>query len=424
MSDSDTHSDQWQERAKTYNDLQWVKDDRFLRTFLDAACLEETDAILDVGAGTGLVAKAVAPFVSDVAAIDNSPSMAGEGVQLMDARELLFNDACFDKVLARMVLHHITEGIDQALAECYRVLRPGGLIVIAEALPPPEEFREDRDTVRQWYGEVLALKEERLNLTEYGLGNLLAAAGFREIHIDYYTIEQLSVRNWLENGALSDAIRGQIWAAYTEAPEVVRRAYHLTMTEDDILINCRHCIITARRPGQLARPRPRKEQLDRCLPDLFKRGGTALYVGASMYRADYLTELHEAGYKVTVLDIWFANAWHLAADERVGHIIHGDVRNVGKMDLPHFDVVFWWHGPEHLPRKDTLRALIELEKLADLVVIGCPDGYYHLGPAYRNPHEQHLSAWAPGDFRKLGYQAESLGGEPGTETCHILAWRG
>jgi hypothetical protein len=164
--------------------------------------------------------------------------------------------------------------------------------------------------------------------------------------------------------------------------------------------------------------------MDRCLPDLFKTGGTALYVGASMYRADYLSELHEAGYKVTVLDIWWPNVWHLASDERVERVIHGDARNVGKIGLPRFDLAFWWHGPEHLKRTDSLRALAKLQKLADLVVIGCPDGNYPLGPAYGNPHEAHKSAWVAGDFERLGYQAESLGGEPGTETCHILAWKG
>jgi len=343
--------------------------------------------------------------------------------QDMDARAMSLENGRFDKVLARMVLHHITEGIDKALSECYRVLKPGGLIVVGEALPPPEEERKDRPLVRQWYERVLSLKEKRLNLTEYGIANLLAAAGFREIHIDYYTIEQLSVANWLDNGGLPDEVRGQIWTAYMEASEVIERAYHRTIMDDDILINCRHCIITARKPGTICRPDHRREQLDRCLPGLFKTGGAALYVGASMYRADYLTELHEAGHRMTVLDIWFANAWHLAADERAERVIHGDVRNVGKMGLPHFDVAFWWHGPEHLGQKDGLRALAELEKLADLVVIGCPDGHYHLGPAYGNPHEQHLSAWVPGDFKRLGYQAESLGGEPGTETCHILAWR-
>ena len=418
MSDSDT----WTERAKTYNELQWVRDDRFLQAFLDAAQLRADDAVLDVGAGTGLVAQAIAAL--DVTAIDNSPSMARGAVQLMDARELLFNDASFDTVLARMVLHHITEGIDKALSECYRVLKPGGLIVVGEALPPPEEERKDRPLVRQWYERVLSLKEDRLNLTEYGIANLLAAAGFREIRIDYYTIEQLSVKNWLENGALSSSVKEQLWRAYSlEAPNEVIRAYHLNHKNDDILINCRHAIITARRPGTICRADHRREQLDRCLPELFKTGGAALYVGASMYRADYLAELHEAGHRMTVLDIWFANAWHLAADERAERVIHGDVRNVGKMELPHFDVAFWWHGPEHLGQKDGLRALAELEKLADLVVIGCPDGHYHLGPAYGNPHEQHLSAWVPGDFKRLGYQAESLGGEPGTETCHILAWR-
>jgi hypothetical protein len=159
----------------------------------------------------------------------------------------------------------------------------------------------------------------------------------------------------------------------------------------------------------------------RCLPDLFEQEGTCLYVGASE-RADFLEELHRT-HKTTILEIWFPNCWRLASDSRADKVILGDVRNVGEMGLPRFDVAFWWHGPEHLKRTDTLKALIELEKLANLVVLACPHGDYPLGPAYGNPHEAHLSAWVPADFEKMGYQAESLGGEPGTETCHILAWK-
>lgn len=416
-----TDSDTWIERVKGYNDLQWVKDDGFLQAFLDASHLEGGDKVLDVGCGTGLLMKAI-PFC-DVTGIDNSPAMLQGIGQRMDARAMSFEDRSFDKVLARMVLHHITEGIDKALAECYRVLKPGGLMVVGEALPPVEEYRKDRDFIKRWYRRMFRLKEDRLIFSEYDIVNLLAAAGFREIRIDYYTIERLSVKNWIQNGGLPKDKALKLWRAYHKVPQKVAWAYHLAKVPGDVLINCRHAIVTARRPGQLPRPNPRREQLDKCLPDLFKYGGTALYIGASMYRADYLTELHETGYKVTVLDIWFPNTWHLAADKRAARVIHGDVRNVDKMGFVPFDVAFWWHGPEHLTWKDGLKALAQLEKLANLVVIGCPDGNYPLGPAYGNPHEQHLSAWVPGDFEKMGYKAESLGGEPGTETCHILAWK-
>jgi len=47
-----------------------------------------------------------------------------------DAREMPFSDEIYDVVLFVCTLEHIIEDRDKAIKECYRVLKPGGTLII------------------------------------------------------------------------------------------------------------------------------------------------------------------------------------------------------------------------------------------------------------------------------------------------------
>lgn len=91
--------------------------------------------VLDVGCGPGdLTERFVKEVGADVKAIDVSPRMVelsrarGIDAQVADAEQLPFADGEFDCVFAGWVLYHVPN-LDQAIAECARVLRPGGRLV-------------------------------------------------------------------------------------------------------------------------------------------------------------------------------------------------------------------------------------------------------------------------------------------------------
>jgi ubiquinone/menaquinone biosynthesis C-methylase UbiE len=115
---------------------------------LKLARLSASDRLLDVGAGTGLLAQAAAPHVARVIAIDASPVMCRRleqkfaDLQLTNARVLL-NDATklqlpestVDIVVSNYCLHHLRDSDKGlALAEIRRVLRPGGRLVFADMM--------------------------------------------------------------------------------------------------------------------------------------------------------------------------------------------------------------------------------------------------------------------------------------------------
>ena len=103
------------------------------------------DEALDIGCGTGLLAARLATRGFRVTGIDHSEAMlelararllggaldARVTLQTGDVRALPFDDETFDLVTCTGVLHHLP-AIDRALVEAHRVLRPKGVLCIAE----------------------------------------------------------------------------------------------------------------------------------------------------------------------------------------------------------------------------------------------------------------------------------------------------
>jgi SAM-dependent methyltransferase len=107
-----------------------------------------TDTVLEVAAGTALVARTLAPIVRHVVATDVTPEMLDLGrraardadlpnvaFQLADATALPFADDGFDRVACRLALHHVEEPAS-VLSEMVRVCRPGGTLTVIDMVAP------------------------------------------------------------------------------------------------------------------------------------------------------------------------------------------------------------------------------------------------------------------------------------------------
>jgi len=116
----------------------------YRRSALQRAGLKAGAQVLDVGIGTGLVAREALTLIGPgghLVGVDPSPGMMGEvalaEVELVRGRaeSLPRPDASSDFVSMGYALRHIAD-VHAAFAEFHRVLRPGGRLVVLEITKP------------------------------------------------------------------------------------------------------------------------------------------------------------------------------------------------------------------------------------------------------------------------------------------------
>jgi demethylmenaquinone methyltransferase/2-methoxy-6-polyprenyl-1,4-benzoquinol methylase len=95
-------------------------------------------ALLDVGGGTGRVSGQLCDQVDLSVVIDPSAQMLSQAAEKRcleraqaEAENLPFGDRCFECVILVDALHHV-ENQSKTLAELWRILKPGGRILIEE----------------------------------------------------------------------------------------------------------------------------------------------------------------------------------------------------------------------------------------------------------------------------------------------------
>ena len=133
-----------------------------LPVMLEQANLPTPGRVLDTGGGTGRVANAIREHAGEVIISDPSMGMLRQAdrsrlkLACSNSESLPFPNASFERVIMVDALHHVISQTETA-REMYRVLMPGGRIVIEE----PD--------IRSFYVKLIALAEKILFMRSHFL---------------------------------------------------------------------------------------------------------------------------------------------------------------------------------------------------------------------------------------------------------------
>ena len=163
----------------------------------------------------------------------------------------------------------------------------------------------------------------------------------------------------------------------------------------------------------------RIEHLLRTVPDVFTHK-TVLYVGASPFRNQLVSEFKEAGCTVDLVEVNKENLDLHVEKKTFDRYFLSDVRSFDPKDK--YDVVVFWHGIEHL-EKSELPALIEKMKeyTNKIILFGCPYGRYEQGVIYGNPYEHHVSHWNEMELVEVGLNVSSIG-KFNSRTANLISY--
>jgi ubiquinone/menaquinone biosynthesis C-methylase UbiE len=161
-----------------------------------SAALRAGERVLDVGCGTGVVARLAAEEVRDgsVAGLDINPAMlavareaSANGTQIdwyeASAEAMPLPDDAFDVVLCQMSLQFMDDRVG-ALREMRRVLAPGGRVVVNVPGPTPPLFASLADGLASHVDpEIAGFVHHVFSLDPEGLRALAGDAGFEQVQV-------------------------------------------------------------------------------------------------------------------------------------------------------------------------------------------------------------------------------------------------
>jgi DNA gyrase subunit B len=215
----------------------WITQSDLLSAHAEACAVPAGSRLLDVCCGSGVVGAAFRHRVGATVGLDLTPAMADlartrlDEVHLGTVYDLPFDDATFDIVVTREVLHLLPHP-QVPVSEILRVLRPGGQFIVGQTLPyGPEDAA--------WMWRIFKKKQPLIcnMFHQADFFNLLSDAGFERISMRDLRVWE-DIDRWIDTHETSPWHRQEIRHLYSTAPYLVRGIHPFEISPGGRLRDC------------------------------------------------------------------------------------------------------------------------------------------------------------------------------------------
>lgn len=233
-------SKEWDDRAKGgYVKLEWVNSGDLLNEFLKFIKPVKKDIVVDLGTGTGKIAEELSGNVNKIYGIDYSQKMldlAPKKVNIeyicADAKDLgALGIGRVDKIIARMVFHHLKDNLDEVLDSCRQMLFPKGSFFLCEGVPPTKRAYDN------WKETNILLEKDRVFNTQAMWMSLFKNKKFKISNTRTMAIRGLSTRNWLESRGESKEIVEKIINLRKNMDHELKKDWNAKVTKNDVYVD-------------------------------------------------------------------------------------------------------------------------------------------------------------------------------------------
>ncbi len=235
--------------ANWHASAAWIANEELLAQHAAMCEVPEDARVLDACCGSGVVGDAFRGRVAHITGLDITPEMAAmartrlDEVVLGDVYDIPFDDASFDLVCNREVLHLLPRP-EKPVGEIFRVLKPGGQLIVGQIIP----FSA---VDAPWMFRIFKKKQPLLfnMFQEQDFRELLEGAGFENVTMTEHLLWE-SIDVWIDTHETTSLHRHEIRELFYKAPAEVREVHPFKVHPDGRIDDCwRWCIFSGFKPS-------------------------------------------------------------------------------------------------------------------------------------------------------------------------------
>lgn len=227
----------WAKRAEKYDRTNWVQNEDFMDVFTSMLPEDNFKKILEVGIGTGAVAKIISKRIGPLTGIDISAEMISNinhpdiELILADVQALPFDSETFDLIYMRNVLHYIDQP-EKGFSEICRCMKPKAYFLFSQVVPPDDSISEEYDWL---VGRNIHYPTQTEIIDMFKDFSIIKRLEF--------ILEKQSITNWLNNTCNDKAKKIEIVQRHRDTSDHYKSLAQYEETSGDIFVNIKHMLV-------------------------------------------------------------------------------------------------------------------------------------------------------------------------------------